>query len=862
MMSRSKSLSFMLLFTIIFMIFGSNVHSMELIDLGNSASFRGATGGSCPFVTGNFSNRKENGSKGCFSGSGEPSAVRITLVDKTGKKVEGTRSIDITYSSDYTKPGKQKFTIVDFSKGQSLKKSSGETFGLVNNSYKYKYSDKFGDYNSKDDFIYLAIPGGPRFTNKKQGINEFVNKLVNYDDYKYEYKNFMKPIDIVEFLTRYMNYFSDDDPYKGEKVTDLGKYYFIIEPVFFIWYNDGAYSGISHRVYGTSSEIAEILYDQSNKYGKYSPYARLGLGSRVKYFSCFAHNENTTEFEPITKGNSYCKGLREISKVTKAEGGLKQATKWGKQLLDDGYGLGVRVVKIKLDDVPDDPDGGGGGTDTNYSFDLDLCSSSFETDASGNTIVKEGDGIFYLEADKLISAEELKSNKLFWVQSDGDDPQISCYDEVYYDFSEILDKLRQPHKIISSIDYSSLPKGKGVIKRVCWIKKDGINNDFEPNDSKSDLGYGYFLKSENYMIHWDSDVEFRPNLVSKETEVISEEDSGGILKRFIYEIDYSVVVDVSIGTDIDGVVRKIDNNDLNVRLKQNAFGLGRKFINVFQANQERIKNGTWNYNFDDGKYSGYYNDTISEALKRYSLNYLDGDIFVDYTKDGIEFNDRKCKVYPEISDKNIDFVFRTISLENPFPARDGGSRIPGINWLNDDNNVFQYITNNRGIRYAKDSDDVSPEAIYSSGEIEPMYTVTLDTETMIKIRNYNKENSGYVMPSVKCDSEGKQCYSGFLREVLGENLDGVCVLEKSTDEEKIKSILWKEGPKIEMTVEELSFLTAGFKNRRLDLNKNNVNDSEDIEIINNYNLNTPFYTCANKTYKSGGPVSYSEGGSD
>ena len=156
--------------------------------------------------------------------------------------------------------------------------------------------------------------------------------------------------------------------------------------------------------------------------------------------------------------------------------------------------------------------------------------------------------------------------------------------------------------------------------------------------------------------------------------------------------------------------------------------------------------------------------------------------------------DNQCELNTELDNKNAlneGIQFRVISLSNPFPSRDGTSRMPGSNWLNaSENNVYEYIQNNR---------NVNSESVYNE---KPLYKVTLDPSTMIKVREYNKNHS-YSDNNIICEAgTGKMCISNFLRNEI-KNLEGEC--------SKVDSKNLKE-----------------------------------------------FYKCANKTEKSGGPYILNE----
>ena len=115
-------------------------------------------------------------------------------------------------------------------------------------------------------------------------------------------------------------------------------------------------------------------------------------------------------------------------------------------------------------------------------------------------------------------------------------------------------------------------------------------------------------------------------------------------------------------------------------------------------------------------------------------------------------------------------IYRTIDLNNPFPGQKGSSsksRKTGVNWCasladgkfdcrssNSQNKesgnavVKKEITNNRG---------VNGYEIYSK---EPLYEVTLDGQTMINVRNYNKQHTYPSWKGITCNNN--VCKSEFV----------------------------------------------------------------------------------------------------
>ena len=107
-----------------------------------------------------------------------------------------------------------------------------------------------------------------------------------------------------------------------------------------------------------------------------------------------------------------------------------------------------------------------------------------------------------------------------------------------------------------------------------------------------------------------------------------------------------------------------------------------------------------------------------------------------------------------------DFVYRVVSLEQPFIGQSGANRKTGSNWCNFDSKtgktncesdnpvVKAVITNNKNI-----------------SEDKAMYKVTLDAKTIRAVRAYNKKNK-YDDWDLKCLKNGKACISDFIHKTV------------------------------------------------------------------------------------------------
>ena len=122
----------------------------------------------------------------------------------------------------------------------------------------------------------------------------------------------------------------------------------------------------------------------------------------------------------------------------------------------------------------------------------------------------------------------------------------------------------------------------------------------------------------------------------------------------------------------------------------------------------------------------------------------------------------------------IDVIYRTIDLENPFPGQNAEQRNTGANWCSyniktqqidckyNNQTAKNYITRERG-------GTTNGGKVYREDHV--LYEVTLDTETINSIRNYNDDYK-YDDWTLNCLDNGKACISDFLRSKV--NTTGEC----------------------------------------------------------------------------------------
>lgn len=727
-------------------------------------------------------------------------AFRFTLVDKNGNKVEGTRSVDFS-SGNYNEYG---INGLNF---------NGSSYSLINDDkYYYRFSDLTDSkkYNSKDDFWFVTIPSGPTYSNIENFVSSIIlqeKKYVLKLDKKYDVDFFTLFLHLCGFL---------DDSYAGldsfpQKKREMYEknYYLILEPTYFVNYNTVQYGDLNSRKYGTVTELASRMKEGTDNY---LTGLDLGLLSHVADFACFQHTPSNTTLSVIDKSvtcpHTYCSNCYSVSKSML------------NNILDKSYGYGVRVISIK--EFIDEPEG--------QEFDLNICSASTDTNGSDGLVsfgIYNGNILNFMKSES-----ELKQS--YFKVTDG----VFCYDSVSYDFSNTISSLSKSRQQYTTLN---IPSGIANVNRVCYVNNaypytaENVKNDISSyTDSNSNISLNLYGKKYDFSGALIGDIG--------DTTIYGGMDF--FVHRYTFNIKYTVENSIKIGKDTVGSY----DNSISFSNTQNLFGKSSKLVRnllytdkmpyILDINNEDrlVKEGATSHFTCDFK------SVVEEAPA------------------------------PNEGGENGSINFRTISLDNPFPARDGTARLPGINWLNKNNYVFDYITNNRGIRTVMNSDDVSPEAMYDN--VEPMYTVVLDPSTMLAIRKYNKGRAYDDMLSGSLRDErckdGRECFSTFLRNpdfIPVENLSGTCALANTGSISP--RVIRYEFDKVlnnyseEMyTLEKVRATVYGESvkfNPAYDFNNNHRNDTDDVEIFMNKDKNTQFYTCANKSYKSGGPT---EGGSE
>lgn len=761
---------------------------------------------------------------------------RITLVDKNGNKVNGTRSVDFTYSED----------------GKTYDKTSSKKNKLLNTNYKYKYGT-----NNNSDFIYIETSlinnnysiyrgtNGDNHENYGSFYDDFSNVIGSRINKTYYIGNLQKT-DFVSMFLYYSGYINEQKKIEemNDKLSEIAVngYYMLIEPTYDIYYNVSTNGQLIHK-YGTSSEIMEFMYGQiTDLNGQRTTAFRNGYfaGLTLNFVYQTACNMYTTPsnarnigFNRITMETN-CEKYKTIDSAQeprKKPNNLSQQERlpYIHESFEQTRGYGAAVMSLK-EIITENVE---------IVFDVDLCESN---DGKISVEAKQKD------SNGNVSSIEEKNKTPFINEKIKINDKLYCYDDVVYDFSAIMNLKEQTYISGTNLE---IPNIYVKINRHCYYDGvDSINiNDIQQSAiDTSEYPDEILLNLDEQQIKMETNLY--STWIQRKTDFDSmKQDYWGSSSGWI---DYTITIEYSY-----------KNNDNNSNIT----------IPNLPDEDGLVKNGViGTIGIETGNIKdmfGYSNNVLETLLvdrdQRMEFeNMSHGKTFfsIIYSDGGNQQDNLTCDFNYNIKDDNIfgsgegNLQFRVISLSNPFPARDGKSRLPGTNWLNEKNYVYNYITNNRGIQYShyqnitRSTTPVSPELMYS--ELEPMYVITLDAPTMLKVREYNK-NHYYSDIDLECNDNKRECISSFLRDeniINSDDFTGACSdasMYRQTEAELYSSYITMEEEELRNAI----YTNAAY-NSIYDFNRNNRLDTEDLEIYMNRFNNTIFYTCANKNVLSGG----------
>ena len=824
----------------------------------------------------------------CFEGSGQNCGgltsdfiIRVTMVDQNKQVVPGTETIEIqaqnpfnnepyeecigcSYTQDYSVNGNVNWDNDQYEKYVST------TVGRKGNDQAEYWTDNVNRYRIYLGFGYnMDEPHWETFDNYSELRNGFINYATNLRDKQITGEGIDGRISFVEFVFKKTG-FTDNvlgvhntAKYNGEAMQRMKElknegnhYYILIEPVYtFMMYD--ASRGKNHEFRGTAKQLAYFAYNTANDHGlsywpighyeyMYNLYCNfldesgaLGL-SHDNSWRC----ESPDRFKNITYvteeiqtrqnelANECYKGKNGIFRAiyTRKNGWfdtqscLNYAYKnyiWDFQieyrtsavydinfmkniyneLKDDNTAYGVNIISIDELMEKNRP------KETNCKYEINSCTGNdFEYSAKLTT---EGESTFdciYPSDNNKMSVEELNRIATRYEYLD-----LWCYDDVNYSFKNLQQINNLNNTPFKPAQLVLVPSGKLTVNRTCFTKQN-LNQEttdlsaiFERDDGKYQSEFILKMNDKNYIYEKGN----------KYQDVSQTKDGSMKTSNFDYTISqitsnrgetYTTVTS-SFTYDYNIQTGLKYNDKLSIGIKNYDIGYGNLYNSILYKKDynipgniiviENTQTGTY-FNeittkkgeFNAGLNEGYglsnnlYKNIIEE--NKTTTDEVDRTI-TKSTKELIheEGNDTHKNIYTieEVKSKTCGFKteiinfdlfdgindgvqFRVISLSNPFPARDGTSRLAGKNWINkEENNVYTYIQNNRNVK---------EEEVYQQ---EPLYTVTLDTASMIRIREYNKTHT-YSNSDIICEEgTGRMCISGFLRDTTHNyiaNFGGTC----------------------------------------------------------------------------------------
>lgn len=843
---------------------------------------------------------------GCTPGFARNMAFRLTMVDLQGKKIEGTKSVDFSSNVFYkcTIDGvKQNCPFSNYSLIKGYYDGSGKYIAR----YDYKYSEKFNDYSvaTEDDKFIMYYDSKQNFVNQYTVEKFLKNDLLSTG---WSYKNLVD-LTFYDMFLHYCGFLKDNDTsytaIDSERKQKIYNSVIIFEPAYPVYYYSSVTGGTVYR-YGTVTELARTML---NNPGFGIDYG-LSNALRKNVSLCINKKDklnNLVGFEAIKSGVDVCSNDDYQSTVSLQD------------LVNDTRSFGISVGTISgsginkclKKDCPPDIE------DSSPDYVINVCDQAIYK--TGDSTIDKSDTssskISFL-SDKVFSPKALKQD-YFKVSGSDENQSLYCYDSVEYHLDDLKSDISGKY---NKFIFVNPRPGKLTVSRYCLMGNNYSLNEQSNIDSYKNSAIRISFYGKTYDIYpsdSESNNQFNIDKITNVIRPVNFSNSNVLFNEIEKMRDVTV----------DGNKYKYVSYsfELNYIVPQNLLFVGNGNVD---KNDDYADGITYNAYISLANFSnsfGYSNNMINTEILGISNEKLSSD-------NKKTLSTAICPFTYKIKDDNeskSNINFRVISLDNPFPARDGSSRMPSENWLYDENNVFNYITTNRGVLGEWKETGVNedgfptyelvrnPELIYS--QREPMYSITLTPSTMLSIRSYNKKYSYYSMyelgdykskdeinlddkdaDKLKCNDQGRECYSEFLRDSRyipqnEETISGDCFMsggESKNVRDEFNSYYGANQVFTKSDVQRYyDDLFEGNINNKYgvaygaDLNFNGRMDSEDIEIMTEYAKVNKFenkdeydkyvestddssildaqiyrgkyikyYTCANKSYKSGGPV--------
>ncbi len=822
--------------------------------------------------------------------------VRVSLVDKNLNLVPGTKTVEFSPLNPYFSGNYETYDVDKSNSDYGYYQRTRIVYNFIGSHSVHVNGNVTGrqpQYMSDKGYrVYLGFGKDKAVANNssdyEQNRRNFI-KFVTRSEHGIYVQDIDKKVDFLSFFLKvsgYDNLWDSTDII--EKQIDLGKnheYYLVIEPV----YSYGVHSnGKDYTARGTAKQLAAAWTQAKGSVRDMMWIGGINLGVRYNHVCNFmdyndkyvqlVKNLNVNYLIPNPSAEQLVKKYTP-KQIVQMYGGYcrnwdvmdKLEANFIMGLLSTPQsGFGVNVIDITEVMEPRIK-----ASEASCTLSIDSCAKDVENNVESNDD-------FYIRT-KLTNtkgnlencilpkvATEQQLDEYIYHVGEGNN-QLWCYDDITYDFSNLKKYLKD--NTFTTNQLMEIPKGKLKVERTCYATSENMENTgyleqvfvadpaeyqtnfifnfnnkeliFERNTNKyKDEAENYKRESECTKGRRNDQCEYKNKYTSTFYYDYELKDSFSGNQLNINISNLSLNNDIKNTNSIefitqyqDSKVLRVDNsfsdgtytNKLSTQLT-NGYGLTNKMYNKLLSKTTNKK--TINNNTDDEiEINRLDNNKVSETLQ---INF--------------EQNRKKtCNVETTINQTPTNgptqipnTMFRVISLTNPFPARDGTSRLPGYNWLSKtDNNVYTYIENNRNIK--SENKDAGAEAIYQK---EPLYTIALTPSTMVKIREYNKSHT-YSDFDMTCENgTGRMCIDNFIRDnKYLPSIEGTC-----------SSINAKEITNINNRI--IEFEKSGCNNyaqcmtmkqsivNELDFNKDNYVTSDDL-------LNADFYTCADKTALSG-----------
>lgn len=807
---------------------------------------------------------------------------RITLLDQDLNRVEGTKIIEFgpiqpingetphvykaydikNVAYQKTMGGDSKYAttyLCNNKQGNNLCSSYRQNGFFYSAKVDFDYGKKqitfLGSSRTKDGMLpentelnrhYVYMGFGDTYSENTVDAGNFPNlkrKLVNYIT-SMQRKNYVEGYGNVSFIDYFLHVSGFSDSWEASKDYEMldkirkGEYYLMIEP---IQHPGVRINGEWYGLDGTANQLAEFS-NYNNLYGD---------GEMASYYSVGEHAYNL-----------FCNFLDSKSILTDKDdkGALESCKKGTYESYESNVNSYLRTLSIlsqanlpfgvstfKLNQLWKEL------IDTNKCvYDIDTCNDNnfiFETKLYAIDKNQKESTVKTDIANCIYNMNEENREKYYYTATSAKGKKLYCYDDVTYDFKNLKKLENQNFK---NSTFTRIPNGELKIDRTCisttkfedtnileniLIKDNTGNKQYQDKITFSFLGKKYTYSRDKTIYP----IENRKYIETAETT----EDGKPLQYTYTSSFSYYYKLDEgfdSYNSNIQVNKYSISNgipDAKSILLEKNSSNS--RIITVSQKNSDTYTN---ELSLQINNACGLSTKTLerlssNKELITNSEKKLDRKGIVYSTESKVELeilsdNNNTCK-FDATSTNHNAYQFRVISLSNPFPARDGTSRIPGKNWLNNEqNNVYNYIQNNR---------NVNSEKVY---EKKPLYTVTLDAKKMVKIREYNKTHS-YSDSDITCEiGTGRMCIDNFIRNDYLK-LGGTCSNLKSSEIQKITDINEKISDFIKSECRGNNQCMQLYKDQisELDTNKDKKVDDKDY-------LNTNFYTCADKTAKSGG----------